>query len=144
MKHVRAQIREHAADLLRGQWPWEEHVYTSRTAPLEQGVDRGVRVMIQQEESVPQGQGTNPLQERTAQLEIHLHARGVDFDDAIDEMALIAEKQLVEHYDMGGLVKALNYAGMTSDYSEEQPEAAVILTFEVTYLTREQNPETAL
>ena len=145
MKHIRAQIREHVQLLLQGRAPFNV-VSRSRTASIAHDELPAARILLTDEEAEPLAQGTTPLYQRNSELAVELLARevaGEAFDDVLDEMALVAEQAMTEDTTLGGLVKRMRYTGIFSDYSDEQPEGQVVMTWQITYHTRMNEPETA-
>lgn len=149
MKHIRTQIREAVANLLTGRAPLVK-VYTSRMANIAQENLPAATVILADEDSENATMGANATQDRAGQLQVQVRVRSRDesdpdqqFDAIADQCALVIEQALAESELLGGLLKFITYTGMNSEYSENQPEGVITLTWGVRYFTRALTPDQA-
>jgi len=61
-------------------------------------------------------------------------------DELADDAAMKVEKAIAGSDRFGGLASSVAYAGMTSDYSDEQREGSLTLSWTVRYTTKSTTP----
>lgn len=146
MKHVRAQIRAAASAAITDASAVTT-VYQSRTSPVERDKLPAAIVWLQDEDAENVTQGADPTQWRTATLQVQLLVKATDpddpaeaFDELADAAALKVEQAIAGTGRFGGLAMSVAYAGMSSEYSEEQREGSLMLSWTVRYSTKSTTP----
>lgn len=147
MAHIRTQIRSAVAALISGLAPIEG-VYVSRRTNIPKAKLPAATIMLTDEDSENVAMGAIPTQDRAADLQIEIRVRSQDEDDPLqqfdavaDACAQVIEVAIAESENLGGLLKFSSYSGMTSEYSEQQPEGVVTLAWRIHYFTRANTPD---
>lgn len=146
MAHVREQIRAACVTALKAANTLAaQEVYESQVYPLEEAKLPAITVKTMSERSEPLSMG-GPI-ERELDLVVTGFAQAEERELAnlLDDMAAEIEVTLGENT-FGGIAKRINLTETSVEASGDgsQPTGAIALTFEVLYVTDDNDGETAL
>lgn len=146
MTHVRKQIRDYVKDLLIGSELCGPRVDASRAKPKPKGAAPSCHVYTSADQSSDiDRDGT---QQRVVRLKIDAIAEGDadDLQDRFDEFAVYAETEMANDPNLGGLAAATEYRGTSfaSNAEAQTPFGVMTISYDVTVLTLNSDPQTAL
>jgi hypothetical protein len=143
MTHLRQQIRDDMVAAVTGLPTTGANVFRSRVYPMAATNLPGLTVYTTSEQSSAITMGFPRTQERRLEVVVEAYVRAVaNFDDAADE--IVAEVEIAVNADLsrGGIAKDTQLTGVRMQMAAdaEQPTCVAIMTFEVKYITKEDNP----
>lgn len=157
MPHLRQQIRDAVAARVTGLTTTQARVYLGRTRPLEQDHLPALFVFTRQEISRLLSLGRPRTTLRIVDLKVEgrvqLAAQGAGVDtaqaceDLLEDIALEVERKMFgEDTTFGRLVKDLVLTGTvkTVTAAGDRHEGSMLLSFDVSYATREAAPDSAV
>lgn len=147
MAHVRQQIRERAATTLTGLTTTGTKVYQSRIYPLGAANLPGLLIYTKSEESLPQTIGATRTVLRNLSLVVEGYVKAsANYDDTVDTISAEVETALGNDVTLNNLAKDCYLESTDIQYNGEgeKPVGVVSLTFNVTYATINNAPETAV
>lgn len=144
--HLRRQIREAAATRVTGLATTSSRVFQMRMYPLQAAELPGLLVFTNNETAQRLTLGAPSIMERSLELVIEGYARATsNLDDTLDGIAKEVEVAIGGDHGLGGLAKATTLRSTQVEMVEaDQPVGMIRLTFDVTYMARENTPDVAL
>ena len=144
--HLRRQIREAAATRVTGLATTSSRVFQMRVYPLQVAELPGLLVFTNNETAQRLTLGAPSIMERSLELVVEGYARATsNLDDTLDGIAKEVEVAIAADYGLGGLAKAATLRSTQVELVDaDQPIGMVRLTFDVTYMSRENAPDVAL
>lgn len=143
--HVHRQIRELMETALGGLTTSGTRVYANRLKPMADGNLPGLRIYLDEEQSVDLTVHGPVMQQRSlaAIVECCAKASATDLDDTLDLMSKEVEVALSGGLSLGGRIHPLAYAGMEfSDEQGEIPLGVKRLRFNLEFETLANSPDT--
>jgi hypothetical protein len=147
MPHAREQIRDAAVTALTGLTTTGTRVYRSRIYPLAQAKLPGLAIYTKSESTDYATQARPRTLIRTLSVAVEAYvSANTDFDETIDDIASEVEAAMYTNLTLGGLAKDSKISGIEIDFSGdgENPVAVATLTIDITYVTTEGSPNTAV
>jgi len=145
MSHVRQQIRDSFYNLCLGLTTTETRAYKSRVFPLADENIPGLIVYTSTEEENEEEGKNAGFQFRYLRVIVECYDKlAAGLDDQLDDMAAEVETAVFAD-DIAG-IRTIDLESTDTEIQEgaEQPVGKIILSFLVSYLTREGSPETAI
>lgn len=145
--HLRQQIREQFATTVTGLSTTGSNVYQSRVYNLEESNLPAIIIYTKSEDSEPNNIGTNRVMMRTLTLVCECYVKAItNFDDTLDTIAKEIEVAVAADTTLNGLCKDVYIQSTEIDYNGEgeRPIGVGVFTFEITYESREQSPDSAV
>lgn len=144
--HLRRQIREAAATRVTGLATTSSRVFQMRIYPLQAAELPGLLVFTNNETAQRLTIGAPSIMERSLELVVEGYARATsNLDDTLDGIAKEVEVAIAGDYNLGGLAKAATLRATQVELVDaDQPIGMIRLTFDVTYMAREDTPDVAL
>lgn len=147
MAHVRQQIRDQVVTLLTGLSTTGSHVYKHRYYPMSETSLPGIIIYTEDESQTYQTMGAD----RTIQYELTLRVEAfvkavADYDDTLDDISLEVQNALTADRTLNGLAKDTRISSFASsgEVGGEQPAFMGRFEIQITYHTKESDPETAV
>lgn len=146
MAHVRQQVRAYAKGLVIGSTLCGSRVETTRTKPIAR--DSEPRAFLYTVSEQSSDIDTSGNQQRQIRLKIDAVAKGDadDLQDRFDDFAVFVEKAFATDHRLGGLAAAieLRQTDFNANADGDKPFAVISLTYDVTVITHNSDPETTL
>jgi len=147
MPHAREQIRDAVVTALTGLSTTGSNVYRSRIYPLAQAKLPGLAIYTKSElmDYATQARPRTIIRALTVAVEAYVSANA-DFDETIDDIASEVESAMYTNLTLGGLAKDSKISSVEIDFSGdgENPVAIATISIDVTYVTVEGSPNTAV
>lgn len=146
MAHIRQQIRHAVTALIKGSALVAERVEPSRARSLRRNELTSAFVYTSAEQS--EDIDTTGTQERAIRVKIDTVTKGEEDarQDDLDDFAVFVEAAFANDPRLGGLVNAIQYR--TTDFATstegEKTFQVMSMTYDVSVLTQNSDPETAL
>ena len=147
MAHVRKQIRDNVVTTLTGLTTTGTNVYRTRIYPLASGKLPGLAIYTSSETSSNETVTIPRTKSRVVEMVVEGYVSGTtNLDNTLDQIAVEVEEALETDPTRGGLAKDTELTGTETELvGEGEKVAGVIrLTFQITYMTREDDAETAV
>lgn len=147
MAHVRKQIRDNVVTAVTGLTTTGANVYRTRIYPLASGKLPGLAVYTSSETSTYETLTRPRTRSRVLELMVEGYVAGTtNLDNTLDQIAVEVEEALETDTTRGNLAKDTELTGTETELiGEGEKVAGVIrLTFQITYMTREDDAETAV
>lgn len=139
MTHVRQQVRDAATSLLTGLNLTGSECYAMRSYPTDIRRLPVLLVYILAEDSAPADIGADRDLSRQMTLTVEAQARGRDFDDKLDAVAVEVEKAIAESHGLGGLCTDIFLSSSRIDFGDRSEHRTGVLT--MTFLASVVGPE---
>jgi len=147
MAHVRKQIRDNVVTALTGLTTTGANVYRTRVYPLASGKLPGLAIYTSSETSSFETVTRPRTRMRVLDLMVEGYASGTtNLDNTLDQIALEVEEALETDPTRGGLAKDTQLTLTETELiGEGEKVAAVVkMTFEIQYMTLEDDAEIAV
>ncbi len=147
MPHVRQSIRENIETTLTGLTTTGSRVFASRVYPIAADNLPGLAIYTSDENSEYATVGLPRTQIRTLSVTVEAYVRGnSNYDDSLDTICSEIEVALYTDLTRGGYAKDTKVTAMDAEFSGEgdQPVARATLRIQVEYVTKENDPTTAV
>lgn len=147
MPHVRQSIRENIETTLTGLTTTGSRVFASRVYPIAADNLPGLAIYTSDENSEYATVGLPRTQIRTLSVTVEAYVRGnSNYDDSLDTICSEIEIALYTDLTRGGHAKDTKVTAMDAEFSGEgdQPVARATLRVQVEYVTKENDPTTAV
>lgn len=146
MAHIRQQLRAAAATMIAGSALCGNRVETSRARPVKRDAQPAAYVYTPTDRS--NDISVEGTQQRVVRLKIDVFAKGDEADtaDDLDAFGVFVEQQIAADPTFGGIATVSEYRGtdINSNADGEKPFSVMSITFDVTILTLNSDPENAL
>nr|BAR35091.1 Phage minor tail protein U [uncultured Mediterranean phage uvMED] len=147
MAHARKAIRDNIKTTLSGLTTTGTNVYQSRVYPMAASRLPGILIYNKIEETEYRTVNSPRLQERVSTFNIEVYVKGTaNFDDSLDQICLEIEEALSVDLTRGGNAEDTRITTFEADFNGDgdQPVAVALLTVEVRYQARENNPDVSI
>ena len=144
MSHVRKDIRDNIKATLTGLATTDKNVFQSRVYPMHGSKLPGILLYNKTEDTTYETVSTPRMQSRRCEYQVEVYVKATaDYDDTIDQICLEIEEALYVDLTRGDNATDTRITSFDADFdgSGDQPVAVAILTVEVTYQVRENNPD---
>ena len=144
MSHVRKDIRDNIKATLTGLATTDKNVFQSRVYPMHGSKLPGILLYNRSEETSYETVSTPRMQSRRWEYQVEVYVKATaDYDDTIDQICLEIEEALYVDLTRGDNATDTRITSFNAEFdgSGDQPVAVAILTVEVTYQVRENNPD---
>lgn len=147
MAHVREQIRDALVVAVTDLATTGRNVFRSRIYPMEQSKLPSLAVYTKSESSdyATQTVPRTLIRRLMANIEAYVSANE-DYDETIDDIASEIESALYTNRLFNGLAKDSKITGVEVEFSGDAENPVAVATFgiEITYVTTEGSPDTAV
>lgn len=147
MSHVRKQIRDNIVSTLTGLTTTGSKVYKTRVYPLAEGKLPGLCIYTGSETSEASTLTIPRTKTRLLEVFVEAYAAGVtNVDDSLDQICVEVEEALAADVTRGGKAKDTVVTATEIEFSGEgdKPVGVARITVTVTYMTKENDVETAV
>lgn len=146
MAHIRKQIRDYVASLIVGSELCGDNVDTSRAKPKKRDSPNSAHVYTAADQSSDISR--DGTQQRIVRLKIDAVAKGDDDDlqDRFDDFGVHVETEMANDPRLNNLAAATEYKGTSFgvNVDGESPFGVMTISYDVTVLTLNSDPQTAL
>lgn len=147
MSHVRKQIRDNIVTTLTGLTTTGTKVYRTRVYPLAEGKLPGICIYTGSETSEAATLTIPRTKMRVLDVFVEAYVAAVtNLDDTLDQICVEVEEALAVDVTRGGKAKDTVVTATEIEYSgdAEKPVGTARMTVTVTYMTKENDVETAV
>ena len=145
--HIRQQIRERVGTTLTGLTTTGSNVFQSRVFNLEESNLPAIIIYTKSEAGELLEMGSSRTLQRNLSLVVEAYVKAIsNFDDTIDTIAKEVEAAMAADVTHNSLARDTFLESTEINYNGEgdQPLAVMEMTFNISYLTTEADPDTAL
>ncbi len=145
--HIRQQIRERVGSTLSGLTTTGSNVFQSRVFNLEESKLPAIIIYTKSETNELLQMGSTRTLQRNLSLAVEAYVKATsNFDDTIDSIAKEVESAMASDVTHNNLARDSFLESTEINYNGEgdQPLAVMEMTYNISYLTTEAAPDSAL